>query len=236
MIDIHSHILYGIDDGARSKEEAIELLKNQEKLGFTEIILTPHYIENTEYEASVEMKKELIKELEKETNIKLYIGNEVYFSDKTIQSLDKKKLSTLNDSRYLLIELPMSSKIKDLEEMIFDLTVNKIVPIIAHPERYSYVQENIKYLDNLKEMGVLFQINYGSLIGKYGRNCEKTAKKLLKKNYISFIGTDIHRIDRIIDIEKAMLKLKKIVKKQEIVDDLTVNNIKKVIENKEMKG
>ncbi|MBO5414893.1 MAG: protein tyrosine phosphatase [Bacilli bacterium] len=230
MIDIHCHILYGIDDGARTKQETIDLLKQQKELGFNEIVLTPHYIENTEFEATIEKKEELIKELEEETDVKLYIGNEVYFSDKTINLLDK--VSTLNNSKYLLIELPMSSKIKDLEEMIFDLTVNKIVPIIAHPERYSYVQDDIKYLDHLKELGVLFQVNYGSLIGKYGKKCEKTAKKLLKKNYISFMGTDIHRIDRPIDMEKALNVLKKVVKKQEIVDDLTTNNIKKVIENK----
>lgn len=234
MIDIHSHILYSIDDGARNKDEAIQLLKKYEELGFTEIILTPHYMENTEYEATIETKNKLINELQKETNIKLYIGNEVYFSDKTLELFNKNKISTLNNSKYMLIELPLSNKLKDLEEMIYDLTVSKIVPIIAHPERYSYVQENINYLDNLKELGVLFQINYGSLIGKYGKKCQKTAKKLLKKNYISFVGSDIHRIDRTIDIEESIKKLKKIVKKQEIVDDLTINNIKKVIENKDI--
>ena len=109
MIDIHCHILYGIDDGARTKQEAIDLLKQQKELGFNEIVLTPHYIENTEFEATIEKKEELIKELEEETDVKLYIGNEVYFSDKTINLLDK--VSTLNNSNYLLIELPMSSKI-----------------------------------------------------------------------------------------------------------------------------
>lgn len=234
MIDIHSHILYGIDDGSRTKEESIELLKQHKELGFTEIILTPHYIENTEYEATIATKQALIKELEKETDIKLYIGNEVYFSENTIELLKENKISTLNNSKYLLIELPMSNKIKDLDEMIFDLTVNKIVPIIAHPERYLYVQEDIKYLDSLKKLGVLFQINYGSLIGKYGKRCEKTVKKLLKKNYISFVGTDIHRIDHPIEIQKAYKILKKIVKEQEIVENLTVNNMKKVIENKDI--
>lgn len=234
MIDIHSHILYGIDDGARTKEESIELLKKQKELGFTDIILTPHYIENTKYEASIKKKQELIKELEKETDINIYIGNEVYFSDKTMELLKEKKISTLNNSKYLLIELPMSNKIKDLDELIFDLTVNNIIPIIAHPERYSYVQEDIKYLDRLKETGALFQMNYGSLVGKYGKICEKTAKKLLKKNYISFMGTDIHRIDHSIDMGKALKKLKKILKNEEKIDNLTRNNMKKVIENKEI--
>lgn len=234
MIDIHSHILYGIDDGARTKEESIELLKRQKELGFTDIILTPHYIENTKYEASINQKKELIKELEKETDVRLYIGNEVYFSDKTVELLKENKISTLNNSRYLLIELPMSNRIKDLDEMLFDLTVNNIIPIIAHPERYSYVQEDIKYLDCLKETGVLFQMNYGSLVGKYGKTCEKTAKKLLKKDYISFIGTDIHRMDHNIDMEKALKTLKKIIKNEQKIDNLTRNNMKKVIENKDV--
>ena len=128
----------------------------------------------------------------------------------------------------------MSNKIKDLDELIFDLTVNNIIPIIAHPERYSYVQEDIKYLDCLKETGALFQMNYGSLVGKYGKTCEKTAKKLLKKNYISFIGTYIQRIDHRLDIGKALKNLKKIVKDEQKIDNLTINNMQKVIENKDI--
>ena len=128
----------------------------------------------------------------------------------------------------------MSSKIKDLDEMLYELTINNVVPIIAHPERYSYVQDDIKYLDHLKELGVLFQSNYGSLTGKYGRKCKKTIKKLLKNKYITFMGTDIHHIDRPIDVDTSLKKLKKIVKKQEIVDDLTVNNIRKVIDDIEI--
>lgn len=234
MLDIHSHILYGIDDGSRTKEESIELLRYLESQGVKKIIVTPHYIENTLYEATILKKKKIIKELEKETNIKLYIGNEVYFSDKTLDLLKEKKLSCLNDSRYLLIELPMSSKIKDLDEMIFDLTISGIVPIIAHPERYSYVQNDIKYLDKLKESGALFQSNYGSLTGTYGKKSEKTIKKLLKNGYISFMGTDIHHIDHKTDIELASKKLRKIVKNEKIVEDITTNNIQKVIDNIEI--
>ena len=231
MLDIHSHILYGIDDGSRTKEESIELLRYLEEQGVEKIIVTPHYIENTLYEATISKKQKLIDELSKKTSIKLYIGNEVYFSDKTLELLRQKKLSCLNNSRYLLIELPMSSKIKDLDEMIFDLTISGVVPIVAHPERYIYVQNDIKYLDKLKESGALFQSNYGSLTGTYGKKVEKTIKKLLKNGYISFMGTDIHHIDHKIDIETATKKLKKIVKNEKIIEDITINNIQKVIDN-----
>ena len=234
MIDMHSHILYGIDDGSRTREESVELLKYLEKQGVTESIVTPHYIDDTQFVASIEKRKELIRDLQTETNIKLYIGNEVYFSDKTIESLNSKKLSTLNDSKYILIEFPLSNRIKDVDEMVYDLSTNGVIPIIAHPERYLYVQEDYKYLDKLVEVGALFQVNYGSIIGTYGSKAEKTAKTLLKKGYISFLGSDIHRIDKPIDLEKAMKKLKKIVKKQEIVDDLTYNNIKKIINNESL--
>lgn len=234
MIDMHSHILYGIDDGSRTREESVQLLKFLEKQGVTESIITPHYIEDTQYMASVEKKKELIDDLQKETNIKLYIGNEVYFSDKTIDSLNSKKLSTLNNSKYILIEFPLSNRIKDVDEMVYDLSTNGVIPIIAHPERYSYVQEDYRYLDKLVEIGALFQSNYGSLIGTYGSKAEKTVKTLLKKGYITFMGSDIHHIDKPIDIEKSIKKLKKIVKKQEIVDDLTYNNIKKIINNENL--
>lgn len=231
MLDIHSHILYGIDDGSRTKEESIELLRYLEEQGVEKIIVTPHYIENTKYEATISKKQKLIDELSKKTSIKLYIGNEVYFSDKTLELLRRKKLSCLNNSRYLLIELPMSSKIKDLDEMIFDLTISGVVPIIAHPERYLYVQKDITYLDKLKESGALFQSNYGSLTGNYGKSAEKAIKKLLKKGYVSFMGTDIHHIDHKIDIETATKKLKKIVKNEKIIEDITINNIQKVIDN-----
>lgn len=234
MLDIHSHILYGIDDGSRTKAESIELLKYLESQGVEKVIVTPHYIENTDYEATISKKEELIMELEKETHIKLYIGNEVYFSDKTLDLLKKRKISCLNNSRYLLVELPMSSKIKDLDEMLFDLAISGVVPIIAHPERYSYVQKDIKYLDKLKDSGALFQSNYGSLTGNYGKNCEKTLKKLLKQGYISFMGTDIHHISHKIDIEKATKKLKKIVKDDQKIEDITINNIQKVIDNIEI--
>ena len=108
--------------------------------------------------------------------------------------LEDKKISTLNNSRYLLVELPMNNKIVDVEDILFNLVRINVIPIIAHPERYSYVQDNIKYLDGLKELGVLFQGNYESLFGKYGTNAKKTLKKLIKLNYISFLGSDMHRL------------------------------------------
>ena len=234
MKDIHSHLMYGIDDGSRSLEESIELLEKQEKKGITDIILTPHYIENSDYVCGISKKNEILKELQKYTNIKLYIGNEVYITENVRKLLEKDQISTLNNSKYLLVELPMNNKIVDVENILFDLIRHNIIPIIAHPERYTYVQKDIGYLDDLKDMGVLFQGNYESLFGKYGTNAKKTLKKLIKLNYITFLGSDMHRLGYEYHQEKVEQKVFRIVKDKNKVKDLIDNNILKAINNEDI--
>lgn len=235
MRDIHSHILCGIDDGARTIDESINILDMLYEKGVTDIILTPHYIKGTKYNVANREKFNLFIELKRKYNkIKLYLGNEVYIDNDIVELLKKGEVATLNNSKYLLIELPMSSKIKDLDTIIYDLMKNGIVPIIAHPERYSYVQKDISYLDKFMDMGVLLQGNYESLFGKFGKNSEKTLKKLLKKKYISFLGSDIHRENHSDHTELVYKKLLKILKDDELVDDLLDKNILKVINNEEI--
>lgn len=234
MRDIHSHISYGIDDGAQTKEEAIALLKSEEKKNVTDIILTPHYIKNSKYQANRLVREEIIKELQPHTKIHLYIGNEVYVCEDMLSLLEMGEISTLNNSKYLLMELPMTSKLRNLEGIVYELLRRGIVPIIAHPERYLYVQQDITYLDKYLEMGVLFQSNYGSILGLYGKNAQKTVKTLLKRNYISFLGSDLHDITKSYDVLKLHKKLKRIVKDQKKLEDLLENNILKVIHNEDI--
>lgn len=234
MRDIHSHISYDIDDGAQTKEEAIALLKSEEKKNVTDIILTPHYIKNSKYQANRFVREEIIKELQPHTKIHLYIGNEVYVCEDMLSLLEMGEISTLNNSKYLLMELPMTSKLRNLEGIVYELLRRGIVPIIAHPERYLYVQQDVTYLDKYLEMGVLFQSNYGSILGLYGKNAQKTVKALLKRNYISFLGSDLHDITKSYDVLKLHKKLKRIVKDQKKIEDLLENNILKVIHNEDI--
>lgn len=235
MRDIHSHILCGIDDGARTIDESINILEMLYKKGVTDIILTPHYIKGTKYNIANREKFDLFIELKRRYNkINLYLGNEVYIDSDLVELLKKGEVATLNNSKYLLIELPMSSEIKDLDSIIYDLMKNGIVPIIAHPERYSYIQKDITYLDKFMDMGVLLQGNYESLFGKFGKNSEKTLKKLLKKKYISFLGSDIHRENHSDHTELLYKKLLKIIKDEKTINDLVDNNILKVINNEEI--
>lgn len=238
MKDLHSHIIYDIDDGSKNLNESLEILKQASLNGVTDIVLTPHYIKDSKYNANnLEKNKKLNilqEELKKNNiNINLYLGNEVYI-DEDIKHLLKKDISTINNSRYILIELPLNSKSLILDEVLYGLVKEKLIPIIAHPERYKAYYKNYDFFDNLIKKGCLFQANIGSLYGDYGRKSKKMLKQLLKRNMIHFMGSDIHSSNSNIykkNIEKDLLK---IVKDKDIVEDILTNNTDKVINNKDI--
>lgn len=235
MIDMHSHVLPGIDDGSYSIEESINMIKEAYEEGFSDIVSTSHYIEES-YNANKKDREDLINLLidrlkEENINVNIYNGAEAYVATNMPELIQEEKLPTINNSKYLLMELPMNSEILYLENIINDLQANGIIPIIAHPERYSYVQKNPKMLYELIEQGVLFQANYASIIGKYGRDAEKTIKKLLKMDIIHFLGSDAHR-SRSIYTEMGVItkKLIKVIGKDKFTL-LSEENPKKVLEN-----
>lgn len=234
MIDFHSHILPGIDDGSRSIEQTIRMLKEAKEAGFTKIISTSHYIEGY-YESDEAERTELLNEVQKNiSGIELYLGNEIYITNNMIDLIQNKQASTINNSKYVLFEFPLSAKSMNDKEVVYRLIENGFVPVIAHPERYSYVQDNPEYIEELAEMGALFQANYGSIIGMYGKKAEKTLKKLLKNDLIRFFGTDSHRIDQVYTkMPKILKKLHKVLSDEEI-EEFTVINPQKVLNNEEI--
>ena len=220
MTDIHSHILFDVDDGSRDIEESITLLKKMKDIGFKNVILTPHYIKDTEYSSENKEKKQKfnqIKEALEENNIdiNIYLGNEIFINKEIYELIKETKIHTLNNTRYILVELPFHNEIVNLEDIIYELKIKGLIPIIAHPERYSYFQKNYKEVDRLKEEGFLFQANYASILGYYGKESQKLLKYMLKKQYIDYFGTDIHRtaktyvIDNFKKIEKQIIKITK---------------------------
>ncbi len=234
MIDIHSHILPNIDDGSRSLNETIHILKEAQKAGFTKIISTSHYIDGY-YEANEEQRTKLLKEIKENfQGIELYLGNEIYITNQMTDLLSEKKASTINNSKYVLFELPMNTKAMDVKEVVFRLMEKGYVPIIAHPERYEYVKENIEYVRELADMGVLFQSNYGSSIGMYGKKAQKTQKKLLEEGLIQFFGSDVHTVEQIYTkMPKILKKLRKIISEEELEQISTVNP-QKVLNNEDI--
>lgn len=236
MIDIHTHILPSIDDGANNIEESIEIIKKASLNGVTDIILTPHFIMGSYYNANNQDKKKLItklKRLIKKENIpiNIYIGNEVYVENNMLELKKDGYIATLNNSKYLLFELPFTDSYNGLEDILFDLNCKKITGIIAHPERYSSVKNNPSIIYDWIERGALLQCNIGSFFGKYGKRAKKTAILLLKHRAISFIASDIHR-ETSVTYDKIN-KLKKMMRKyitEDEINDLFVNNAKKIIE------
>ena len=199
-IDIHSHILYGIDDGSRSLNESINIIKKMKNLGFNNIVITPHYINGTGYNCNNFGKKILFNYLndklkEENVDINLYLGNEIFIFDKIKEALENGEISSLAESKYLLIETPMQQEITNLDTCLFKLISYGYKVVLAHPERYSYFQEDPDKIKKYIDMGVLFQSNYASIIGRYGHHAMKTLKYFLKNNYITFLASDIHHED-----------------------------------------
>ena len=151
-----------------------------------------------------------------------------------VKLLNQNRISTVNNSKYILLELPVSEEPFNLLEVIYSLIENNKVPIIAHPERYLYIQKDPNKLIDLIDKGVLLQMNYGSIIGMYGNAAEKTGKILLKNNFIHFLGTDTHKSDKIYkNIELIKNKLRKIISEDKI-QKLTEINPNKVLDNKKI--
>lgn len=220
MTDIHSHILFDVDDGSSALEESIELLKRMHELGFNNVILTPHYIKGSEYSSENKEKKQKLEQIKKalidnKININIYLGNEIFINNEIYDLIKLEHIHTLNNTRYILVELPFHNQIVNLEDIIYELKIKGLIPIIAHPERYSYFQNNYKEVDRLKEEGFLFQGNYASILGYYGKESQKLLKYMLKKQYIDYLGTDVHRttktyvLDNFKKIEKNIIKITK---------------------------
>ena len=234
MIDIHNHLLYGIDDGSQSIEDSIEALRCMEEAGYTDIILTPHYIKDSRYSSSASHNFELLKTLKKELrnnniNIKLYLGNEIFMDDDIYDLLREREIYSLNGTPFLLIELPMNGEYPDYIEVFKDLMDKGCRIILAHPERYFAFQVDYKKVDEVLKIGVLLQSNIESLIVKYGSEAEKMIIRLLKEKKISFLATDTHHRKRNYDEWKTAktVALKYIT--EEEFNLLTVENPSKLI-------
>ena len=224
MVDIHSHILFGVDDGAKDIEESIELLKQAVSAGYTDIVCSSHYYiglyENSNYLTNFYLLNEEIKRLNIPINI--YLGNE--FNLDSEYFLHKDKINKINNGKYFLVEIK-SNIIYSICKDFFQMLLEKgITPIFAHVERYNQVK--IEELIELSQMGVVLQMNLGSAIGELSK-----AKYLLENRYIDIIATDTHKFGkRDYNIKEKLDKLKSIVG-DEYFQLLTETNPKKVINN-----
>lgn len=196
FVDIHSHILPAVDDGSKSFEESLSLLKRMHSYGINNIILTPHIMEGVWENSSLSLKNSFSKfndSLKKVnfTGVQLHLAAEYMLDSNFNNLLKNEKLLTIKDS-YLLIEMSYLSAPLNLYETLFAIQIAGYKPILAHPERYAFYQDNYQEYFKLKEAGCLFQLNLLSLSKYYGKEVTTIAKKLLKDNLIDFVGTDTH--------------------------------------------
>lgn len=205
MIDIHSHVIHCVDDGSPSLETSISLIKEEIRQGVKNIICTPHYRKGmfmTSKEDILMRFNELKDAVKKENlDVNLYLGQETYLHgyESLAHALDADRIYSMNGKNYLLIEFSYTREL-DLSEIVYTARLRGFIPIIAHIERYQYVDRD--KAREIVEYGGLIQINAASILGKEGHSIKSRAMKYLKDDVVSFISSDIHS-KRVNYMEKA---------------------------------
>jgi protein-tyrosine phosphatase len=227
MVDIHTHVLPFVDDGSQSVEDSLALLTECARQGVTDIILTPHF--RGEYALDKEQILEHFAQFKNQVkqsglNINLYIGREIAITDEFKSEFLLGKYLTLNSSKYVLIECSFN-KFTDIAEVVYELKSMGYLPIVAHFERYMYVDLDMAY--EIKRIGGYIQVNAGSFVGKQKRKYVKFVKALFKNGLVDFVSSDIH-----FNREVLLSKAEKYVKKKygEQVSNAVFNdNAQKII-------
>ncbi|MGE4589166.1 MAG: tyrosine-protein phosphatase [Acidaminococcaceae bacterium] len=200
MIDIHTHIINGLDDGAKNTAESLELLKMAAKSGTTDIIATPHIVEGANHAdwQTIITKTDELNTIVKESGIpiQVYPGAELEMNWDILNLLKSgAKDYCLAGSRYILVELPANTVPNYADEFLYEVQIKELIPIIAHPERHPYLAKHPRLLHQWARNGALVQCNVGSFSGKFGTEVKDFANLLLDNNMVHFLGTDAHSVE-----------------------------------------
>lgn len=221
LVDLHSHLIPGIDDGSQSMQESLTLLKRFEELGYKKVITTPH----TMIDAYKNTRKSILKGLKELQNearqqgvsLEVEAASEYYLDEGLLPLIEKEEV-LLIANRYLLFETSYTHRPAQLEEVIFEILASGYTPLLAHPERYRYITDPQEF-KQLKELGVLFQVNLNSFGGHYGAHAKKHAKFLSQEGMIDFLGSDTHGM-------KHLEYLSKVLESRDYVEVYKHNTIK----------
>ena len=206
--DIHSHLLADIDDGVHSHEEALEIIREFQRLGYHKLITTPHIIQDY-YRNTPEGIKQRLADLKKfltgqGVHFEIEAAAEYYLDEELPLKVERREeLLTFGD-RLLLFETNMLTEPYHLKEFIFRITSEGYKPVLAHPERYAYM--NLEKAEDLRDRGILFQLNILSLIGYYGPPVQQMAQRLVDRGWVELLGSDCHNIEHVRLIEAARKK------------------------------
>ena len=195
-IDVHCHVIPHIDDGARTTSQALRMIGIAYKNGIRTMVATPHY-EVSRYDNNIEKiikyyNKVKMLAKEKYPDFNIFLGNEVFYSYGVIDGLHEKRIFTLGETDYVLVEFSPNDSLEHIEKSLYELINGGYRPILAHVERYENVIKNHRNTERLVEMGVYIQTNVSTLAGKSGHRIRGKVLKLIKRDLIHFIGTDAH--------------------------------------------
>ncbi len=195
-IDIHSHILPGIDDGARDESEALEMFRIAANDGICQIIATPHFHYQRGH-ASPEKVRRSVSEMqallnEEKIPIQLHTGNELYYTHDLLETVKAGEALTLAGSDYVLLEFSSETEQRQIQNAVYEFLNEGYYPIIAHMERYFAFQKHRDFAEKVSEMGACFQINAGSLFGNTDWSMKHFARAMMKNGMIQFVATDAH--------------------------------------------
>ena len=225
MVDVHTHILPFVDDGSDSVEKSIDLVKNSVKNGVSQIILTPHYkcgIYENEIDELLEKFNSFVSEIKnREIDVELYLGEEVFCDNRIYKLLEQKKVLTINNTNYLLIEFDYFNY-SDILDYAYNIMQMGYIPVIAHIERYRYLDANT--LIELHTLGAKIQINAPSVIGDHGKKFQNRVFAAIKSGLVDFVATDAH-----VNRESSLLSAHKVLTKKfgiKVANDLLINNAK----------
>lgn len=238
MIDLHCHILPGIDDGSSDIGTSVQMAKDAKAAGFDTLFCSSHYM-IPHYTSPKEDNLRLIENLKerlKEENIDLSLkfANEIYINESIVELLKEEKIANFEGTNYVLVELPLNQEVRYAEEILDELMDYGYSVILAHPERYAFVKKDPNRVIPFIEMGVVLQSNYASIIGKYGDDAKKTVEKLLKAKMINCLATDCHRPNSIyIRMETIKTELKKYID-EDYFDNLTNINPQKILNDEDI--
>lgn len=241
MIDIHSHILPGLDDGSKSMEETLAMVRQLHQAGFQTLIATPHVLEGSDYLSPAEIlaTTDQVRTCVAEAGIPVEIlpGAENYIFPDLVKWVREGKLLTLgNTGKYLLVELPMLEIPHYTDQVFFELQVQGLTPILAHPERNKGLIDQPERLVEWANKGVLFQLDLRSLSGRYGPKSQELAEIMLSSQLVHFIGSDAHRPSRRDSTYLEVLQNMKTIVGEAQFREVTLENPQGILEGKALAG
>lgn len=240
MTDLHSHILYGVDDGSPDFEMSLNMLKQACRAGTKNVVLTPHcnipnsyqnYINPTIIRRYERLKSEVE---EREVDINIYLGMEVFASSDIIQLIQSGAVIPINKSRYMLVEFNFNENPMRVSNILEKIQSTGLTPLLAHPERYEFVQRYPFMVYDWVRSGCTIQVNRGSIIGRFGKTAESIAHLLIRHNLVHVVASDGHHINiRQAVLNDAYINVRRIYGDR-VADRLFKINPKRVLRDKDL--